>query len=115
MTERNKYLQKYKDGAAGLVLSSGRPIAQVGVDVGVNEGTLGNWLRQYRKARPEKFAAQEKRPVSLEDHQRVLAEIAKQLKQHVEFGESQRLLWSVATVEDVYEFIEAEKANYPIA
>ena len=48
MTERKKYSQKYKDDAAELVFSSGRPIAQVCTDIGVNEGTLGNWVRQYQ-------------------------------------------------------------------
>ena len=84
MTERKKYSQKYKDDAAELVFSSGRPIAQVCTDIGVNEGTLGNWVRQYRKAHPEKFATEKKTPVSWEEHQRALAEVAK-LKQDVDF------------------------------
>lgn len=84
MTDRKKYSQKYKDDAAELVLSSGRPIAQVCVDIGVNEGTLGNWVRKYRQEHPERFATEEKAPVSWNEHQRALSEIA-QLKQDVEF------------------------------
>lgn len=84
MTDRKKYSQKYKDDAAELVLSSGRPIAQVCADIGVKEGTLGNWVRKYRQAHPERFAAEEKAPVSWDEHQRALAEIAV-LKQDVEF------------------------------
>lgn len=84
MTERKKYSQKYRDEAVELVVTSGRPIAQVAVDIGLNVGTLGNWVRRYRKEHPERFASQEKEPVSWEEHQEALAENAK-LKQEIEF------------------------------
>ena len=84
MTERKKYSQKYKDDAVELVISSGRPIAQVCVDIGVNEGTLGNWVRTYRAEHPERFTSEEKAPVPWEEHQKLVAENAK-LKQDVEF------------------------------
>lgn len=84
MTERRKYTDKFKDDAAELVLSSGRPIAQVAVDIGVNEGTLGNWVRKYREEHPDRFAGEEKAPVSWEEHQKALAQVA-ELRQEVEF------------------------------
>lgn len=85
MTDRKKYTQQFRDEAVELVISSGRPIAQVCVDIGVNVGTLGNWVRRYREDHPERFAAGgEKTPVSWEEHQKALAEISK-LKQDVEF------------------------------
>lgn len=31
-----------------IVLESGRPIAEVARDLGVHEGTLGNWVKQAR-------------------------------------------------------------------
>jgi|SRR4051794_7008734 transposase len=34
----------FKAGAVQLVFETGKPIAQVARDVGVNEGTLGNWV-----------------------------------------------------------------------
>ena len=40
---RTKYTQAYKDEAVELVVSSGRPIAEIARDRGINEGTLGNW------------------------------------------------------------------------
>lgn len=46
MTDRKRYSQKYKDDAVELVLSSGRPITQIAPDIGVNEGTLGTWVRK---------------------------------------------------------------------
>ncbi len=66
------------------MLSSGRAIAQVCTDIGVNEGTLGNWVRKYRQDHPERFATEEKTPVPWNEHQKALAEIA-QLKQDIDF------------------------------
>ena len=40
---RRKFTPEFKDEAVRLVNDSGRPIAQVARDIGVNEGTLGNW------------------------------------------------------------------------
>ncbi len=36
-----------------LVRESGRPIAQVAQDRGINEGTLGNWVDADRRRRGE--------------------------------------------------------------
>jgi len=33
-----------------MVVDSSRPIADVAREIGVNEGTLGNWVRIYREA-----------------------------------------------------------------
>jgi transposase-like protein len=32
-----------------LVIDSSRPIAQVARELGLNEGTLGNWVNTYRR------------------------------------------------------------------
>ncbi|MBD7996460.1 transposase [Arthrobacter sp. Sa2CUA1] len=42
-----------------LVISSGRPIARVAPDIGVNEGTLGTWVRKYRQEHPDRFLTEE--------------------------------------------------------
>ena len=39
---RKKYTQEYKDEAVELVISSGRPIAEIARNLGINEGTLAN-------------------------------------------------------------------------
>src|SRR5262249_28722331 len=41
---RRKFDQDFKEGAVRLVRGTGRPIAQVAKDLGINEGTLGNWV-----------------------------------------------------------------------
>lgn len=40
-----------RGGAVDLVRETGRPIAQVARELGINEGTLGNWVEKDRKAR----------------------------------------------------------------
>jgi len=84
VTERKKYTAEFKQRAVDLVIDSGRPVAQVCVDIGVKEGTLGNWVRKYRQEHPEEFDDQTPESVAYSEHQRVLRENAK-LKQEVEF------------------------------
>src|SRR5215210_5842038 len=45
-----KYDEDFKQGAVRLVVETGKPIAQVARDLGVNEGTLGNWCVKARRA-----------------------------------------------------------------
>lgn len=45
MSSRRKYSPEFKAEAIELLISSGRPMVQVAAEIGVNEGTLGNWGR----------------------------------------------------------------------
>ena len=47
---RKKFDQEFKDGAVRIVQETGKPVAQVARDLGVNEGTLGNWVAKARAA-----------------------------------------------------------------
>jgi transposase len=49
--KRKKYHREFRDGAVRIVEETGKPIAQVARDLGVNEGTLGNWVARAREAR----------------------------------------------------------------
>jgi transposase len=49
--KRKKYDRQFREGAVRIVRETGKPIAQVARDLGVNEGTLGNWVAQDREAR----------------------------------------------------------------
>ena len=51
--KRRKFDQDFKDGAVDIVLTSGRPVAEVARDLGVHEGTLGNWVNRDKSRRGE--------------------------------------------------------------
>ncbi len=48
---RTKYDREFREGALRIVEETGKPVAQVARDLGVNEGTLGNWVARARQAR----------------------------------------------------------------
>jgi len=51
MRERRKFTNEFKLEAVGLAERGDRPIAQVARDLGINEGTLGNWVNADRRRR----------------------------------------------------------------
>ena len=51
MSGYRKFDEDFKAGAVQLVLETRKPIAQVARDLGVNAGTLGNWVATARRAR----------------------------------------------------------------
>ena len=45
---RRKFTPEYKTEAVGFVVASGQPIAEVARNLGIVEGTLGNWVAKAR-------------------------------------------------------------------
>ena len=50
---RRKFDMDFREGAVRLVRETGKPIAQVARDLGINAGTLGNWVDADRRRRGE--------------------------------------------------------------
>ena len=50
---RRKFDEDFKAGAVRIVRETGKPIAQVARDLGINEGTLGNWVNADKRRRGE--------------------------------------------------------------
>lgn len=45
---RRKFDREFKEGAVRIVRETGKPIAEVARDLGIHDGTLGNWVKQDR-------------------------------------------------------------------
>jgi len=54
MTEhRRKFSPQFKAEAVQMVIETGRPTAEVARDLGIHDGTLGNWVTAWRRDHPE--------------------------------------------------------------
>jgi transposase-like protein len=48
-----KFSPEFREEAARMVMDTSRPIADVARELGINETSLGNWVRDYRKKHAE--------------------------------------------------------------
>jgi transposase-like protein len=54
MTERRrKFSPQFRAEAVQMVIETGKPIAEVARDLGIHDGTLGNWVNAWRREHPE--------------------------------------------------------------
>ena len=54
MTEhRRKFSPQFRAEAVQMVISTSKPIAVVARDLGIHDGTLGNWVNAWRREHPE--------------------------------------------------------------
>ena len=51
--QRRKFSPQFRAEAVQPVIETGKPVAEVARDLGVNDGTLGNWVKAWRDANPE--------------------------------------------------------------
>jgi transposase-like protein len=53
MTERRrKFSPQFRAEAVQMVIETGKPIAEVARDLGIGDGTLGNWVNAWRREHP---------------------------------------------------------------
>ncbi len=73
-----KFDEDFKAGAVQLVLQTGKPIAQVARDLGINEGTLGNRCAKQRHAAGCEAGLSESERVELERIRKDIVELRMQ-------------------------------------
>lgn len=83
MSSRRKYSPEFKAEAVELVISSGRSIVQVAKEIGISDGSLGNWVREWKEEHPE-AGAKDPGPVEWAKYKALQAENA-ELKREIEF------------------------------
>lgn len=79
---RKKFSPEYRDEAVKMVLDGPRSIAEVARELGLNAGTLGNWVSSYRKKHPE-----EEEPLTITERARAREQEReiRELRMQVEF------------------------------
>ena len=82
-----RYSPEFKEQAARRVVDNSLPIAQVARDSGVNDTTLGFWVKAYRKS-----LARQPLPADMPDHERMreLERRNRELEMEVAFLEKSR-------------------------
>jgi transposase-like protein len=51
--QRRRFSAQFKAEAVQMVPETGKPIAEVARDLGIHDGTLGNWVNTWRREHPE--------------------------------------------------------------
>jgi transposase len=62
---RRQFTAEFREGAVRIVRESGRPIAQVARELGINAGTLGNWVAKDDTGRGDRLQLSEDERVEL--------------------------------------------------
>jgi transposase len=73
--KRRKYDPEFRDGAVRVVRETGKSIRRVAEDLGVNPGTLANWVVKDKVARGEKLDPKRIDPERVKELEREVAEL----------------------------------------
>ena len=55
--QRRRFSPQFKAEAVQMVIETGKPIAEIARDLGIHDGTLGNWVNAWRQAHPQPVAS----------------------------------------------------------
>jgi transposase len=75
MTTRRKFDAAFREGAVRIVVETGRPIAQVARELGINPGTLENWVAKDRRTKGGDGRLSEDERAELQRLRREVAEL----------------------------------------
>ena len=75
MSKRQKFTKEFRAESVELFLTSDKSLVEVAASLGINEGTLGNWVRTYRTEHPA-AEAEERGPVDWAKHEKLQQELA---------------------------------------
>ena len=73
--QRKKFSPEFREEAVRTVIETSRPAAQVARELGINEGTLSNWVQAYRREH-----ADEEPPLTVNERAR-LRELEKEVRE----------------------------------
>ena len=100
--KRKKYDREFREGAVRIVRETGKSIAQVARDLGIHEGTLGNWVARDREAREGRG---ELTRDDLEELKRLRSEVA-ELRMERDVLKRSVVLWVLSQVRDNTHYAE---------
>jgi transposase len=72
---RRRYDREFREGAVRVVRETGKSIRHVADDLGINRGTLGNWVVKDKIARGEKLDPHHVDPERVKELERENAEL----------------------------------------
>jgi transposase len=72
---RRKFDREFREGAVRIVQETGKPIAQVARDLGIHDGTLGNWVAKDRASRGDSDSLGDDERARLRELEREVAEL----------------------------------------
>ena len=104
-----RYAPEFKEQAARKVVDKSLPIAQVAREIGVNDTTLGFWVKDYREAYRAAAAA----GLPGAERMRELERRNRELEMENAFLKKRPRLREGASVTQKYEVIDAEYAEMP--
>ncbi len=75
---RRRFDQDFKDGAVRIVRDTQKSVAEVARDLGINEGTLGNWVNKDKSRRGESDELSESERQELQRLRKEVVELSMQ-------------------------------------